>query len=178
MRRALVSSASIPLFLLAVGCAHETPMATAPATPPPPVVAKAEPPPPEATAVQKEDAAALSRLLNGPIAYFAFDKADLTSEDEQKLQVLASELKAHPTAKILIAGNTDEVGTEEYNLHLGQRRAVVARAYLINLGVAPVRIDTVSYGEDRPADPGHDSAAHAKNRRDEARKSQIFRPCS
>ena len=151
-----------------LGCAHETPMAQAPAaTPPPPIVAKAEPAPANATPAQREDAAALGRLLNGPIAFFAFDKVDLTPEDQQKLQVLAQELKAHPTAQILIAGNTDEVGTEEYNLHLGQRRAVVARDYLIALGVPGNRLDTVSYGEDRPADPGHDPAAHAKNRRDE-----------
>ncbi len=161
--------ACIPALSLlgALGCAHETPVAQAPAAPPPPVVAKAEPPPAAASDAQKEDAAALARLLTGPIAYFAFDKADLTSEDEQKLQVLAQELKAHPTAHILIAGNTDEVGTEEYNLHLGQRRAMVARVYLINLGVPAERLDTVSYGEDRPADPGHDASAHAKNRRDE-----------
>jgi peptidoglycan-associated lipoprotein len=116
---------------------------------------------------QKDDAAAIGRLLNGPIAYFAFDKADLTQEDRAKLQTLAQQLKAHPTASILIAGNTDEVGTEEYNLHLGQRRAIVAREYLLALGIPGQRLDTVSYGEDKPADPGHDSAAYAKNRRDE-----------
>ncbi|MGO8971276.1 MAG: OmpA family protein [Myxococcaceae bacterium] len=163
----LSSLLSVFSLLGALGCAHETPVVQAPPPAPPPVVAKAEPPPPAATDAQKEDAAALGRLLTGPIAFFAFDKADLTSEDQQKLQVLAQELKAHPTAHILIAGNTDEVGTEEYNLHLGQRRAMVARVYLINLGVTPERLDTVSYGEDRPADKGHDSAAYAKNRRDE-----------
>src|SRR5271165_5509920 len=171
-----MSSASRPLLLVpacgllfaALGCSHETPMVqTTPPAPPPPIVAKAEPPPEEATSAQKEDAAALARLLTGPIAYFAFDKSDLTAEDEQKLQTLAQELKAHPTAHILIAGNTDEVGTEEYNLHLGQRRAEVARAYLVALGIAISRMDTVSYGEERPANPGHDAAAHAKNRRDE-----------
>ncbi len=151
----------------ALGCAHETPVVQAPPAPPPPVVAKAEPPPADASSAQKEDAAALARMLTGPIAYFDFDRADLTAEDQQKLMVLAKELKDHPTAHIVIAGNTDEVGTVEYNLHLGQRRAEVARAYLAALGISPQRMDTVSYGEDRPADPGHDAAAHAKNRRDE-----------
>jgi peptidoglycan-associated lipoprotein len=151
-----------------VGCAHEAPVVQAPAPVPPPVVAKAEPAPPEASNAEKDDAAAMRRLLTGPVAYFEFDKADLTAEDMQKLQVLAQELKAHPTAHIVIAGNTDEVGTEEYNLALGQRRAQVARTYLVTLGISPSRLDTVSYGEERPADPGHDAAAHAKNRRDEA----------
>ncbi len=169
--RSISSRLSLPLSALgllgALGCAHETPMAQTPPPAPPPVVAQAVPAPEAATPAQKDDAAALGRLLNGPIAYFAFDKADLTPEDQEKLQVLATELKAHPTAHILIAGNTDEVGTEEYNLHLGQRRAQVARVYLMSLGVPQERLDTVSYGEEHPADPGHDAAAHAKNRRDE-----------
>jgi peptidoglycan-associated lipoprotein len=157
------------LTLLGVlGCAHEAPQVTAPAPAPPPVVAKAEPAPAEASSAEKDDAEAMRRLLTGPVAYFEFDKADLTAEDQQKLQVLAEELKAHPTAHIVIAGNTDEVGTEEYNLALGQRRAQVARTYLVTLGISAARLDTVSYGEERPADPGHDEAAHAKNRRDEA----------
>ena len=150
------------------GCAHEAPQVQAPAPVPPPVVAKAEPAPAQASNAEVDDATAMRRLLTGPVAYFEFDKADLTAEDMQKLQVLAQEMKAHATAHILITGNTDEVGTEEYNLALGQRRAQVARTYLITLGVSPSRLDTVSYGEERPADPGHDAAAHAKNRRDEA----------
>jgi peptidoglycan-associated lipoprotein len=156
------------LSLGALGCAHEAPQVQAPAPAPPPVVAKAEPAPTQASDLEKADAEAMRRLLSGPIAYFEFDKSDLTAEDQAKLQTLAEELKAHPTAHILIAGNTDEVGTEEYNLALGQRRAQVARTYLVNLGISPTRLDTVSYGEERPADPGHDAAAHAKNRRDEA----------
>jgi peptidoglycan-associated lipoprotein len=155
-------------LLGALGCAHEAPQVQAPPAAPPPVVAKAEPAPEKATSQEKDDAEAMRRLLSGPIAYFEFDKADLTSEDRQKLQVLAQELKAHSTARIVISGNTDEVGTEEYNLALGQRRAVVARTYLLVLGISPDRVETVSYGEERPADTGHDDAAHAKNRRDEA----------
>jgi peptidoglycan-associated lipoprotein len=152
----------------ALGCAHETVQAEAPPPAPPPVVATAQPAPVEATATEKDDAAALRQLLSGPIAYFDFDRADLTTQDQEKLRVLASALKAHPSARIVISGNTDEVGTEEYNLALGQRRASVARHYLVALGVAEGRLETVSYGEERPADPGHDDAAHAKNRRDEA----------
>jgi peptidoglycan-associated lipoprotein len=152
--------------LTVFGCAHEEKVATTEA--PAPIVAKAEPAPPDATAAQKDDASALNKLLTGPIAYFDFDKATLTAEDQAKLRTLAQELKAHPNAKIRISGNTDEVGTEEYNLALGQRRADVARAYLIALGVDGSRIDTVSYGENRPAVEGTNPADYAKNRRDEA----------
>jgi peptidoglycan-associated lipoprotein len=165
--RPLLLAPAVSLLGL-LGCAHEAAQVQAPPPAPPPVVAKAEPAPVEASNAEKDDAAAIRRLLTGPVAYFEFDKADLTAEDQQKLQVLAQELKAHPTAHIVIAGNTDEVGTEEYNLALGQRRAQVARTYLMTLGISPDRLDTVSYGEERPADPGHDDAAHAKNRRDEA----------
>ena len=161
----LVSSVTL---VGALGCAHEAVQAEAAPPAPPPVVAKAEPAPPEGTTTEKDDAAAMRQLLSGPIAYFDFDRADLTTQDQEKLRLLASALKAHPAARIVISGNTDEVGTEEYNLALGQRRAAVARHYLVALGVAEGRLETVSYGEERPADPGHDDAAHAKNRRDEA----------
>jgi peptidoglycan-associated lipoprotein len=171
MQRTL--SRSLLLFpaltlLGALGCAHEAPQVQATPAVPPPVVAKAEPAAPEASNAEKADADAMRGLLTGPVAYFEFDKAILTSEDEQKLQVLAQQLKAHVTARIVISGNTDEVGTEEYNLALGQRRAVVARSYLVALGIAESRLETVSYGEERPADTGHDDAARAKNRRDDA----------
>ena len=160
-------------FFGVLGCAHEPAVAQVPPSAPPPVVAKATPAPETATSAEKDDAAAMRRLLTGPVAFFDFDKAELTSEDQEKLRALAHELKAHPKASIVISGNTDEVGTEEYNLALGQRRAAVARHYLINLGIAPDRIETVSYGEERPADTGHDAAAHAKNRRDETQPLSI-----
>ena len=156
-----------PLALLAAGCAHEEKQVQAPA-PPPPIVAQAQPAPAEATPQEVADAAALKQILSGPIAYFDFDKSSLTPEDQEKLRALARALKAHPGARIRIAGNTDEIGTEEYNMALGQRRADVARTYVIALGIAPGRVDTVSYGENRPAVPGTDAAARAKNRRDDA----------
>jgi peptidoglycan-associated lipoprotein len=153
----------------AFGCAHESPVVQAPPpTPPPPVVAQAQPARSDANAQETSDVEAMRRLLNGPVAYFDFDKAELTPQDQEKLRTLASELKAHPRARIVIAGNTDEFGTEEYNLALGQRRAAVARSYLVALGVPDRQVGTVSYGEEKPADLGHDAAARAKNRRDEA----------
>jgi peptidoglycan-associated lipoprotein len=164
-----------PLFsalavLGALGCATESPVVQAPAQqlPSPPVVAQAQPARSDANAQEMSDVEAMRRLLNGPVAYFDFDKAELTPQDQEKLRTLASELKAHPRARIVIAGNTDEFGTEEYNLALGQRRAAVARSYLVALGVPDRQVGTVSYGEEKPADSGHDAAARAKNRRDEA----------
>jgi len=124
--------------------------------------------PPARTQAKADDTAELKRLLTGPIAHFDFDQARLTDQDREKLQTLAKALKAHPAARIRIAGNCDELGTEEYNLALGQRRAEVARKYLADLGIAASRLETISYGENRPAVEGHDEAAHAANRRDEA----------
>jgi peptidoglycan-associated lipoprotein len=133
------------------------------------VVAEAAPPVAEAPDKNKtEDTAELQRILSGPIAHFEFDQAQLTHESRQKLQALAAAMKAHPAARIRIAGNCDELGTTEYNLALGQRRAEVARKYLAGLGVETTRVDTISYGEERPVASGHDAESHAKNRRDDA----------
>ena len=152
----------LPSVFLAA-CAHEQ---VAPAQP---IVAQPAAPVADATPQAKaDDTAELKRLLTGPIAHFDFDQARLTDQDREKLQTLAKALKAHPAARIRIAGNCDELGTEEYNLALGQRRAEVARKYLADLGIAASRLETISYGENRPAVEGHDEAAHAANRRDEA----------
>ena len=154
----------LPSVFLAA-CAHEQ-VAQAPAQP---IVAQPAAPVADATPQAKaDDTAELKRLLTGPIAHFDFDQARLTDQDREKLQTLAKALKAHPAARIRIAGNCDELGTEEYNLALGQRRAEVARKYLADLGIAASRLETISYGENRPAVEGHDEAAHAANRRDEA----------
>ena len=133
------------------------------------MVAQVAPPVAEAPPQSKtEDTAELTRILSGPIAHFEFDQAQLTAESRQKLQLLAKALKAHPAARVRIAGNCDELGTTEYNLALGQRRAEVARKYLADLGVGASRVETISYGEERPVAPGHDAEAHAANRRDDA----------
>ena len=80
---------------------------------------------------------------------------------------MAQALAADSSTKLLIEGNCDERGTEEYNRALGERRALAAREALAKLGVDPMRILTISYGKDKPADPGHDEAAWQKNRRDD-----------
>ncbi len=133
------------------------------------MVAEAPPaPPPQPPPPPKKDDEKLTRLISQPISHFDFDKALLSPDDQRQLEALAGALKANGSARIQIAGNCDERGTEEYNLHLGQRRAAVARSYLTKLGIDGTRLDTISYGEDRPLDPGHNEQAWAANRRDDA----------
>jgi peptidoglycan-associated lipoprotein len=99
--------------------------------------------------------------------HFAFDSAAIKSSESANLQSVASALSADANAKLLIEGNCDERGTEEYNRSLGERRALAAREALAKLGLDPSRVRTISYGKDKPADTGHDAAAWSKNRRDE-----------
>ncbi len=96
---------------------------------------------------------------------FEFDRYELTDEAKHALDELGTALKANPQFRVLIEGHADERGTLEYNLALGDRRAQAAKGYLVALGIDPARIDTISYGEERPVDPGHDELAWAINRR-------------
>lgn len=96
--------------------------------------------------------------------YFDFDKSNLKPEAQEVLKRKAEFLKANANEKVLIEGHCDERGTAEYNLALGDRRANSAKRFLVNLGVAESRIRTISYGEERPLDPGRNEAAWAKNR--------------
>jgi peptidoglycan-associated lipoprotein len=97
--------------------------------------------------------------------FFAFDKDDLSEEARDRLASHARWLRSNPEFGLLIEGHCDERDTEEYNLALGERRANAARDYLVLLGIDPGRLQTISYGEERPVDPGHTEAAWSKNRR-------------
>jgi peptidoglycan-associated lipoprotein len=97
--------------------------------------------------------------------FFSFDKSDLSEEARGRLAAHARWLRAHAEFGLLIEGHCDERDTDEYNLALGDRRANSARDYLILLGIDAQRLQTISYGEERPVDPGHTEAAWAKNRR-------------
>jgi peptidoglycan-associated lipoprotein len=99
-------------------------------------------------------------------AFFGYDEAALSADAQAALTDSANWLKRNPTYNLLIEGHCDERGTEQYNLALGDRRANTAKQFLMTLGVDAARIRTVSYGEERPFDPGHDESAWAKNRRD------------
>ena len=98
-------------------------------------------------------------------AFYAYDESTLTPDAQAALTASASWLKQNSQYNMLIEGHCDERGTEQYNLALGDRRANSAKEYIVALGIDANRIRTVSYGEERPFDPGHDEAAWAKNRR-------------
>jgi peptidoglycan-associated lipoprotein len=99
--------------------------------------------------------------------HFAFDKSDLTDESQTTLREKANWLRANGDYSVTISGNCDERGTAEYNLALGERRAHAAKEFLVALGISENRLATISYGEERPVDPGHKEEAWAKNRNDQ-----------
>jgi len=97
--------------------------------------------------------------------HFKFDSAVVQDNEQSNISSVAAALTSDPSVKLLIEGNCDERGTEEYNRALGERRALALREALAKAGVDPARIRTISYGKDKPADTGHDESAFAKNRR-------------
>jgi peptidoglycan-associated lipoprotein len=121
----------------------------------------------EEIVVKKEEAPAAPAVVEAGVdpIYFDFDKYNIRPGDAQILNKDYAWMQAH-SGKVRIEGNCDERGTVEYNLALGQKRADAAKAYLVNLGADPKRLETVSYGKEKPLDPGHNEAAWAKNRRD------------
>ena len=151
----------IPGLMITVSCQKKvidaTPKPVAEEKPqevaPKPEVAPPPPAAPDMTVMQED-------------VYFEFDKSSLTAAAQDNLLRKAEWLRQNPDATITIEGNCDERGTNEYNLALGDRRAESAKAFLVDLGINPARISTISYGEERPVDPRHNEEAWAKNRRD------------
>ena len=117
----------------------------------------------------KRDAAAAAAAEKEQTAfediYFAFDKSTIEPEAREILKRLASLLGSNKNYSLVVEGHCDERGTVEYNLALGQRRADAAMKYLVDLGLDKESIKTITYGKERPLDPGHDEEAWAKNRR-------------
>jgi peptidoglycan-associated lipoprotein len=116
------------------------------------------------------EAAEKARTVTADLAAminFDYDQAVVRQADQATLDRKAAIMAANPSLKIRIAGHADERGSDEYNLALGNRRAAAAKRYLENKGVDASRIDVVSYGEERPLNPGNDETAFAQNRRDE-----------
>jgi peptidoglycan-associated lipoprotein len=107
-------------------------------------------------------AAALTAMV-----HFDYDQADLRPADRAILDAKVPILQANSGVMIRVSGHTDERGSDEYNLALGQRRAASVKAYLVQHGVSDARIQTVSYGEERPVAQGSDESAFAQNRRAE-----------
>ncbi|HEV3214902.1 MAG TPA: peptidoglycan-associated lipoprotein Pal [Vicinamibacterales bacterium] len=170
------------MLLVGAAACHDTPPPVARPTPPPPPppttagTRPPEPPPPAPEPVMPPEPIAsdsvASRSLDdlnraSPLqpAYFDYDSSDLTDAARGVLNADAAVLKRYPTWVVTIEGHCDERGTKEYNLALGERRAVNARTYLISLGLDANRLRTVSYGSEFPFDPGHDESAWSKNRR-------------
>jgi len=159
----------ILVLMLGAGCAKKKVSAEPEAEAP--VVEKKAPEAVRERDIQEEAARrAMQRAedeLQADRIYFDFDKYDLKPESKDVLKLKAGILKRYQGWKMLIEGHCDERGTEEYNLALGERRARAAYEFLVILGVESSRLKIVSFGEERPADPGHTETAWAKNRRDE-----------
>lgn len=160
-----VTLVALALSLLFVGCAKEEPAPptaetpTRPSTPPP-----APPSQPPAPSGPSASAQALQDFQNQDIN-FDFDKYDLRTDARAILDRKLAFLNQNSSVRTQIEGHCDERGTNAYNMALGERRANAAKQYLTTAGVSAGRLSTISYGEERPLDPGHNEAAWAKNRR-------------
>ena len=106
-----------------------------------------------------------AEIFKNSTVLFDYDSSVVKDKERSKIEGVAAYLKGNPLNKLLIEGHCDERGTEEYNRALGERRALAVREYLIRLGVQGSRIRTISFGFDKPVDPGHNETAWSKNRR-------------
>jgi len=177
---------AISLFIMVVmfagACAKKNPPPVRQPAPPPSTTGAAPAPPPAPPAPQRveepvpvpsigEDAIANRTLedlnKNSPLqpAYFGLDSAELDDVGRAAVSANAEVLKKYPMWMVTVEGHCDERGTAEYNLALGERRAVAVKTYLVALGISPDRLRTVSYGKEFPFDPGHNETAWSKNRR-------------
>ena len=165
MKKKLLQGPIIPLTLILItilaigGCCHmkkaaPAPMPTTMVEPAPVVQEPAPAPEPEA-------------IMSLDPIYFDFDKSNLKPEAIATLKKDAQALKQNPSMKVRIEGNCDERGTSEYNMALGDRRAVSAMKYLTTLGIAADRMTAISYGKEKPSCTEHNEACWSKNRRDD-----------
>jgi peptidoglycan-associated lipoprotein len=171
----------VVLLALSGACAKKQPPIARPMPPPPPDSTTATPPPEPPEPVQEpggvppepvpEDSILSGSIddinRNSPLqpAFFVYDSSEIDATAQRALEHNAEMLKKYPNFQISIEGHADERGTAEYNLALGERRAVSARNYLVSLGISADRVKIVSYGKEFPFDPGHNEEAWAKNRR-------------
>ena len=162
-------TAGLLALLVLAGCTSNEPepvepeVIEEPTEPAPPPTVRPEPKP-----VVSPDGVPLDPQSGDPIAtvfYFDFDRSELKPRARTILSGHARYLRDNASARITIEGHCDERGTREYNLALGERRAATVRSYLQSLGVRASQMSTVSFGEERPVDPGHSESAWAKNRR-------------
>jgi peptidoglycan-associated lipoprotein len=181
--RSIATVVALAAFITAIGCGKKTAPVARPMPPPPPPTDTSAPPRPPAppdpvrepvsvpAEPVRDDAISSASLddLNksSPLkpVYFELDSSDLNGSNQRTLDENAALMKRYASWTVTIEGHCDERGTAEYNLALGERRAIAARAYLVSLGIAADRLRTVSYGKEFPFDPGHDESAFTKNRR-------------
>ena len=189
MSRSSLSSLLVAgLLVVMTACGGKKPAATNPAggpsgatptmpgavtAPPRPATPVPEPPPvlvPEPPVVSSDPLANVDtdtinkKGILAPV-FFRYDSDAIDDEGQKVLMANAEVLKKYPTWAVTIEGHSDERGTAEYNLALGERRALAAKTYLLSLGISADRMRTVSYGKEFPFDPGHTEAAYALNRR-------------
>jgi len=162
------------IFMVA-GCAKKE-VVKKDETPVPPAAAVTEPAPAPAPApapvpvaqepvVKEEPVKATEEVQPFETIYFDFDSYVLRQDARDILAKNAQWMLKNPVSKVRLEGHCDERGSDEYNLALGEKRARAASSYLLTLGVPQANVSTISYGKEKPADPGHDEAAWAKNRR-------------
>lgn len=154
MRNTIIALAAVASLAACASKPEPTPTPT-PGPSVPPVTQPSGP-----TAGSVED----FRVSVGDRVFFGYDRFDLSAEARSVLERQAAWLRQYPNVRILVAGNCDERGTREYNLALGARRAAAARDYLVSLGVAQNRVETVSYGKERPLDARANEEAWSVNR--------------
>ena len=156
----------VPGLMTMVSCATQSGgQQTETTTTPPPEAPKAPmAPAPDTSGADRAKEMARNQFLNENV-HFAFDSASLSPRAQDVLKRKADWLNSNPGVSTVIEGHTDERGTAEYNMALGERRAESARAFLVDMGVSSSRLRTVSYGEERPLDPRSNEEAWAKNRR-------------
>jgi peptidoglycan-associated lipoprotein len=169
-------------------CGTKKPPVARPLPPPPPVTTpQAPPPPPPAAPIREAPVVPAPAVVEDPLAtrsiddlnrdspmrsaFFDYDTAELSAEARAALDANAATLKKYASWAVTIEGHCDERGTAEYNLALGERRALAVRRYLVALGALADHLHTISYGEEKPADPGHEESSWAKNRRAEFKVS-------
>lgn len=166
----------VPLALLAISAAacgkktdpvlQPTPDTGTPA--PPPSTATPPAPPPAAPAGPNAEAVRAALVTDlGNVIHFDYDQDLVKPEDRPILDRKAEIMRANPTLRIRISGHADDRGSDEYNLVLGNKRALAARQYLVGKGIDAARIDVTSFGEERPVDPAENEGAWARNRRAE-----------
>jgi peptidoglycan-associated lipoprotein len=108
-----------------------------------------------------------------PVIYFSYDQCAIGTRERMILDKVAEYMAGKDGYGLIISGHCDERGSKEYNMALGEKRALAVKDYLVSKGISEDRLKTVSYGEERPAVEGHDEAAYAKNRRAELELAKI-----